>query len=110
MAFDFFVEDSSGTLVTDPICAAFSTTTNSSGVWSVNISAVGFTHIHSVNVTAKSPDNTNANSYTATLSSVSTTSVGGYVFKPNAILIGGSPIQSAGNNVTVYVTVIGDLA
>lgn len=110
MAFDFFAEDHNGNLFVNPMCVAFTTTTNASGVWSVNITNAYLTHIHSVQVTAKSPDNTLANSYTATLSSVSLTSVGGFVFKPATILLGGSPIQSAGNNVTVHVTVIGDQA
>lgn len=111
MAFDFFAMDSSGNLYQSPICSAFSTTTDSSGHYSVDISGVGYTHVYSVSATAKSPDNTPANANTASVSTFSTSAVAGGVHKPQTVpALGGSPVQSAGSGVTVYITVIGDQA
>lgn len=109
MAFDFFAEDNNGNLYTYPMCVSFSATSDSSGHWSADITDASLTHIHSVHVTAKSSDNTPANAITASLSSVSLTTIAGGVSKPQTVpALGGSPVQSAGANVTVYVTVIGD--
>lgn len=109
MAFDFFSEDNNGNLFTYPMCVAFSTTSDSSGHWSVDITNAGLTHIHSVSAQAKSSDNTPANAVTASVSTFSTTAVSGGVSKPLTVpALGGSPVQSAGSGVTVYVTVIGD--
>lgn len=107
--FDFFSEDNAGSLFTYPMCVAFSTTSDSNGHWTVDISNASLTHIHSVNVTAKSADNTPANAVTASVNLVTTTTVAGGVSKPQTVpALGGSPVQSAGANVTVYVTIIGD--
>jgi hypothetical protein len=108
MAFEFFSEDNDGNLYIYPMCVAFSTTSDSSGHWSVDITNAGLTHIHSVSATGKSPDNTPANAVSASVSTFSTSTVSGGVHKSQAVpALGGSPVQSAGA-VTVYVTVLGD--
>lgn len=108
MAFDFFAQDNSGNLYQSPMCVSFSTTSDSSGHWSVDMTNAGLTHIHSVSAQAMSPDNTPGNSVTASVSTFTTTTVAGGVHKPaNVAVLGGSPVQNAGA-VTVYVTVIGD--
>lgn len=110
MAFDFFAQDNNGNLISSPMCTSFSTTSDSSGHWSVDMTNAGLTHIHSVSAQAMSSDNTPANAVTASISTFSTTTVAGGVHKAQTVgALGGSPVQSAGA-VTVYVTVIGDQA
>lgn len=109
MAFDFFAEDNNGNFFISPICVSFSVVSDSSGHWSADITNASLTHIHSVIATAKSSDNTPANAITASVSTFTTTAVAGGVSKPQTVgALGGSPVQSAGANVTVYITVIGD--
>lgn len=109
--FTTYTEDTSGNLVAYPILVKASATSDSNGHWSVDISNVFLTHVHTVVAQAISPDNTPANAIEASVSSFSTSTVSGGVYKAaNVNLLGGSPVQSAGSGVTVYVTVLGDQA
>jgi hypothetical protein len=106
--FTMYLEDISSNLTNFPIVVRASLTSDSSGHWSLDISNVGLTHVHTVSAQAMSPDNTPANAVKASVSTFSTSTVAGGVHKAaNVNILGGSPVQSAGA-VTVYVTVIGD--
>jgi len=111
MAFDFFASDSAGNLYTSPVCEAFSTTTDTNGHWSVDISGLGYTHVYAIAATVKSADNTPANAAYASVSTFSTTTVAGGAAKPvNVGALGGPPTQGVGSGVTIYVIVVGDQA
>lgn len=101
--------DSSGNFYVFPVQVIMSATTDSSGNFSVNYASAGLTHVYGVQVTAKSADNTLANSATACVSSLSLTACSGHVTLPQTVpALGGSPVQAAGAGLTVYIVVIGD--
>lgn len=109
--YNVFAQKSDGTLLIDPIVVVGTATTNSSSQWSLDISNVGLTHVYSVEAKAKSSDATAGNAISASVSTFNTTTVSGGVSKPqNVAVLGGSPVTGAGANVTVYVTVVGDVA
>ena len=109
--FNVFAQKADGTLLTDPIVVVGTATSNSSSQWSLDISNVGLTHVYSVDVKAKSSDATASNAVSASVSTFSTTTVSGGVSKAqNVNVLGGSPVTGAGSNITVYVTVVGDVA
>ena len=108
-AFDVTVCDTNGTPKTAPFICYASTTTASDGSWSVDISNVGYTNIFSVKAQVMSSSNSVANAAHASVSSFSTTTVAGGAVKPQTVpALGGSPVQSVGSGVTVYVIVIGN--
>lgn len=108
--YNVFAQKPDGTLLIDPIIVTGSATSDSSSHWTLDISNVGLTHVYSVTAEAKSADNSAANSVTASVSTFSTTTVAGGVSKPLTVgALGGSPVQGAGSDVVVYITVVGDV-
>jgi hypothetical protein len=97
----------SGTVVTAPKCAAGTTTSTTSGTWTVSYSGVGFTTISSVQVQATSTAQTAAGQQNATISSVSTTAASGAVLVPTVAVLGNLGIALSTTAVTVYVMVCG---
>lgn len=92
-----------------PIQVYGSVTTDSSGNFSFDISGASLTHVYSVYATAKSADNTLANSATAHVATLTTSSVSGHVTLPqNVAVLGGSPVKAAGSGLTVYIIAYGD--
>lgn len=96
-------------LLAFPVQVYTSTTTDANGNWLIDYSECALTHVYSIYATALSPDNTSANVYTASVSSLSTSTASGHVIKPRTVAaLGDSPVQSVGAGVTVYVIVYGD--
>jgi hypothetical protein len=81
-------------------------TSTTSGTWSADFSAAGCTTAPTISVQPVSPDAALANSSTATLTAVSTTSAGGNIFQPNTIALGGTPYKLAAVALTVHVIAI----
>jgi hypothetical protein len=96
-------------LVSSPKMWVGTTTTNSSGQWSINYASAGFTNVLSVQPTAIASSTSAANNISTGMTAPTATSVSGACFIPNAIsLLGLLPLQSAGAGITIQVLVIGN--
>lgn len=108
MAFDFFASDNNGNLIQSPMCVVGSTTTDSSGNFSLDISNAGLTHIYSVSVTAFSTSTASLSQLYASVSTFSISTVAGKVQQPVNVVLSSPSMTPVGSGKTVYVTVIGD--
>jgi hypothetical protein len=104
--FTTYTEDTSGDLVPFPLIIQSTSTTNSSGVFTLDISNAFLTHIHSVAVSPLASGTAVTDMMVCNVDSFSTSSVSGAVYKFTSTLgvLGLSPV----NGKTVYVTIIGD--
>lgn len=102
------IYNAAGTAYTNPKCVADSTSSaTTTGLWSINISALSFTSIKSVQVQAVSTAATAAGTVNAGVSTVSTTSVGGITTVPSGSVLGLIPLTANPVAAVVYVQVCG---
>lgn len=106
--FTTYTEDTTGNLVPFPLIIQAAATTNSSGVFTVDISAIGLTHVHTVSVSPLASGTAVTDMMVCNVDSFSTSTVSGaaYIFTSLLGVLGLSPAASK----TVYVTVVGDQA
>lgn len=83
------------------------TSTASTGLWSMTISGAGFTTIKSVQVQAASTAATAAGTVNAGVSTVSTSTIGGITTVPSASVLGLIPLAANPTSAVVYITVCG---
>lgn len=94
-------------LVTGPKTFVGNAVSNGSGVWTVSITAAGFTTITGVSVVCANAGTTATTQPWATILSATTVSISGYIVRPvNAVVLAGAPTQFVASG-TVYVTVHG---
>ncbi len=95
-------------LITNPKVWVGTTTTDSSGQWSVSYASAGFAQVLSVQPTPISTANTAAASIVASMLTPTLTAVSGGTFIANPVsLLGILPLQTAGAGIVIQVLVIG---
>ncbi|MGU3286437.1 hypothetical protein [Methylobacterium mesophilicum] len=82
-------------------------TTDTTGAWTFDLTAAGFTVIPQILAQAISADTTLGTSASATVTARSKTTASGYVNLPNVIAIGGMPVKRSGSGLIVSVYAIG---
>jgi hypothetical protein len=108
MAFDFFVEDESGNLTTNPMLVHTTATTNSSGIFNVDITGAGLTHVYSVHATVVASNSSLSNAVGTSIYTFNTTTITGIAYSPTAAVLGLLGITAVGSGHIVYITIIGD--
>ena|SRR5579859_5586607 len=108
MPYDFFVEDESGNLTTNPMLVHTTATTASDGTFSVDITNAGLTHVYTVTAVVLATNNTLSNAIGTSISTFSTTTVAGIAYQPSVAVLGLIGIQPVGSGHTVHITIVGD--
>lgn len=106
--FTTYTEDTSGNLTISPLLIRATATTNSSGVFSVDISNVGLTHVHTVSVSPLASGTSETDMMICNVDSFSTSTVSGVAYEFTSLL--GVLGLTAAASKTIYVTILGDQA
>jgi hypothetical protein len=107
MAFDYFVEDESGNLYNSPIQVRTTGTTNSSGVFSVDLTGAALTHVHSAYAVVKGSTGGLTDTHVVSITDLTTSTVSGVAYAFTDVL-GVLGLATTSSGVTVWLIVEGD--
>jgi hypothetical protein len=109
MAFDYFVSDEQGASTPSPVQVRTTATTNSSGVFTVDISGAGFTHVSNAYATIIAAGAAVNQAHVISLTTMSTSTLTGTAFVFTTTL-GVLNLTAAGSGISVKTIVEGDQA